>query len=47
MDGNVHGNQVDEDYVGGAEYIEEYVDDEGDDGYVPPDEPSDDDDYRP
>lgn len=38
--GGVHGDQTDEDSEGGEEYIEERVDDEEDDAYVP-DEQSD------
>lgn len=38
--GDVHGDQTDEDSEGGEEYIEERVDDEEDDAYVP-DEQSD------
>lgn len=38
--GDVHDDQTDDDSDGGEEYIEERVDDEGDDVYVP-DEQSD------
>lgn len=40
--GDAHGDQTNEDYVGGEEYIEEDVDDEEDDAYVT-DEQSDED----
>lgn len=45
MEGNAHGKHMDEDYVGGEEYVEEHADDEEEYMYVL-DERSDED-YQP